>query len=983
MADDVWTALVRGVLAFGQSRAADLVGTSASDTKSFVGTLAEDRAITQDVKDKFNQLKQDIEADVDAIKPIVDAVKPKILDAKTAVQNMANELQTDPFTLEAAARAATEFAFFLAALDDALLILADKVSRDENGNVQPAIKSAIEGITEPWKKPFRSLGADAGKAFNDVAKQLLDVDNATKSLADHLSFDRAQKTLTLSLAKAGRKTLGPVNIEQTELAAFVSYKTTAVVGVKLKTKLDAGLRSDKLVEKVIPDGNNPSAESTMIQLDTDKGLSFGEGKNKRLTLPVSFSFPGIELREFMIGLPSDDDPASKDTVEVMATVAAKLGSVIGMVVEGTGVIIKWHDGAGDRLSFEPRLPTGLGMRIDAGPVGGGGFIKRDNKEYSGILDLKLFDFRITAIGMLVTEPFSFVVILSVQFSPAIELSFGFTLNGLGGILAIERRISTDELRKGIRDGTAETLLFPANPIDAAKTILDKVRAVFPPQPGGFVVGPIAEIGWGSQAGFVIAKVGLMIALPDPKLILLGAVQIGVPSAKVDPKLRIVDLHAEVYGEFTPEYLLILIGLSNSKIAQISISGDMGLLIRWAGGADFALSVGGFFPGYEPPKELTGLRRITIDLSPASFLSIKAEAYFAITTNSIQFGGGIHLTAKVGPAEGKAWLTLDALFRWSPRFYFEVRITAGLSISVFGMDLLGVDFKGTLKGTTPWSIEGHAKVTILFWDIEFDLGPFTWGEEDVSEAPTISPGAEAQQALMEDKAWSPKLPADADSMVYLVADTVTPLLVHPLGALEVKQLRLPLETKIDRIGSAKLTASRVNLANPSVQQRPAEAVSHSTDLFAPGHFIALSDDEQISRPAFEDLPAGIKVNATAAPAFGEHVAVAYEWETCFPHHVNAGILKAGILKYGLGIGNLLLATSPVAKAAKKSKNPYATAKDPIELKSAALREVRRTDDLGVITEAKSFVSATLAEEIRVGIANGSEQNLELLAVGVAS
>ncbi len=44
----------------------------------------------------------------------------------------------------------------------------------------------------------------------------------------------------------------------------------------------------------------------------------------------------------------------------------------------------------------------------------------------------------------------------------------------------------------------------------------------------------------------------MISLPDPKLILLGAVQIGVPSAKVDEKLRIVDLRAEVYGEFTPE-----------------------------------------------------------------------------------------------------------------------------------------------------------------------------------------------------------------------------------------------------------------------------------------------------------------------------------------------------------------------------------------------------------------------------------------------
>jgi hypothetical protein len=76
------------------------------------------------------------------------------------------------------------------------------------------------------------------------------------------------------------------------------------------------------------------------------------------------------------------------------------------------------------------------------------------------------------------------------------------------------------------------------------------------------VGPLAELGWGSQAGFVIAKLGLMIGLPDPKVILLGALQVGVPSAKVDEKLRIVDLRAEIYGEFTPDYVPFLIGLNN-------------------------------------------------------------------------------------------------------------------------------------------------------------------------------------------------------------------------------------------------------------------------------------------------------------------------------------------------------------------------------------------------------------------------------------
>ena len=69
--------------------------------------------------------------------------------------------------------------------------------------------------------------------------------------------------------------------------------------------------------------------------------------------------------------------------------------------------------------------------------------------------------------------------------------------------------------------------------------------VFPAQQGGFVVGPIAELGWGSQAGFVKARIGIVLSLPDPKIVILGALQVGVPSADIDPKLRIVDIHAEL------------------------------------------------------------------------------------------------------------------------------------------------------------------------------------------------------------------------------------------------------------------------------------------------------------------------------------------------------------------------------------------------------------------------------------------------------
>src|SRR4029078_12121127 len=155
---------------------------------------------------------------------------------------------------------------------------------------------------------------------------------------------------------------------------------------------------------------------------------------------------------------------------------------------------------------------------------------------------------------------------------------------------------------------------------------------------------------------------------------------GVPSTEVKESLRIVNLHAEILGEFTPDYLLFIISLTNSKIAGIAISGDIGLLIRWNGGANFAMSVGGFFPKYTPPPELADLRRMMLQLSPpVAGLSVRAEGYFAITANSLQFGGKVTVIADFGPISGQAWLGVDALFHWTPHFYFIFIVDAGIEI----------------------------------------------------------------------------------------------------------------------------------------------------------------------------------------------------------------------------------------------------------------------------------------------------------------
>jgi hypothetical protein len=328
------------------------------------------------------------------------------------------------------------------------------------------------------------------------------------------------------------------------------------------------------------------------------------------------------------------------------------------------------------------------VRIDAGIVSGGGFIQRIGNEYSGILDLKVGEIRITAIAMLVTDPFSFVTLLAIHFAPAIELSFGFTLNGLGGLVALNRRIATDELQ-GIRDGTAATLLFPKSR-SARRDHPDKVRAVFPPQEGSFAVRPSLSS----------AVHRLVLSLPSSGSCSVCPIQdypawrlqVGVPSALVDEncdrRFACGDLQRNSRRNRSSSS-----SAEQLKAGEMPLSGDLGLSFVGRAARTLRSPPAAAFPRFPAPSELASMRRIRINQSPAKWLEIYVDAYFAITANSIQLGGGYHLHADVGVAEGAAWITVDALFKWAPRFYFEVQIDAGFAISALGHDFANVDFHG--------------------------------------------------------------------------------------------------------------------------------------------------------------------------------------------------------------------------------------------------------------------------------------------------
>ena len=980
---NVWSELSRGCLAFTHTHADAITTTTFKDTGSLIQSLL-DQSPPGVAKARLEQLKNAVIALTEETKPVIDAVELEAAKAKTAVANMATELATNPFAPDAASRAATELANVILALEAAIDIIAKNIAAPEPSAAdRQNLEDAVSGIKEPWIASFRG-GAATSAGFDSLCKTLLRIDNAGKQFVNGLAWSRDNKRLALTLSSAETVKIDALNFDDTSVEAFFDYKTDAKVGVAVRTNLRAGLGGDKLLEKIIPDpGAAASTNSIAVTLDSKDGLTFGDGPNREITLPARFNSAGVEIREMAISRPIGKQE-NDGSIDLTVTIAGKFGDALGIIAEGGGVIIQWKGEPGAAFEVLPKPPESAALRIQTGIVSGGGYLRYspDRSEYGGILDLKFTEIGIWGAGLISPDPFSFVVVMGIHFLPKIELSFGFTLNGLGGILAIDRQLASDELRKSIREGAVDQILFPDDPVAAAPKILDRIGQIFPPKQNGFVVGPIAELGWGSQTGFVRAKVGVVLAIPDPRIVVLGSLQVVVPSIDVAEELRIVDLRLEVVAEFTPDYIWIGGSLVNSKMAGITLTGDMGLLIRWNGGAVFALSAGGFFPKYVPPPEMAGMRRVTLELSPPiAFLQVRAEAYFAITSNSVQFGGKVTITADLDPAEGKAWVGVDALFQWSPRFYFIFLIDAGIEIKAFGETVAGISFRGELSGMKPWHLEGHASATILLWDVPVDIGPIEWGDRDVSTAPPISPAHLAAEALGLSEAWKPELPAGADSLARFLEDNTTPLLVHPLGKLEVKQLRVPLETDIDRIGSSPVTSHRVYLVDPKVGTLDAAAVSQATDFFAPGHFRNLTEDQQTSRPAFEEFPCGMKVAASVGATFGASMSVTPAWETVYPHET----FERQMETWSFGkLATVALHSNAVSASARLRGNPYlpqTSAPDDgsIKVAPAGLVRILRRDDLSAVAQAAE-VMTTAAASSRLPEFGALVEEVQLVSAG---
>ena len=134
-----------------------------------------------------------------------------------------------------------------------------------------------------------------------------------------------------------------------------------------------------------------------------------------------------------------------------------------------------------------------------------------------------------------------LIIISAEFPP-IQLGFGFQLGRIGGVVGINRTLSTDALSQRIADGSAAKVLFPLDIGTDARATLQAAEDLFRPSVGSIVAGPTFRLSWleVQGTGFMSADVGVLVELPGPRRVVL----VGVVKAGIDHVLR---LNANVTG----------------------------------------------------------------------------------------------------------------------------------------------------------------------------------------------------------------------------------------------------------------------------------------------------------------------------------------------------------------------------------------------------------------------------------------------------
>jgi len=857
-------------------------------------------------------------------------------------------------------------------------------------------KGVVVKLNQDWDTGFTMSGDTYDLNFNvdfDVpvsTELLIQPDGITftppsgPDISGNASFDLTAKDKTNSTPFVLLGETGASRFEVKEfnlkLGSELVWKTDHAEGIFI---IEGDIKEGKIVIKpgnpdgflaqVLPPDGFTLDFDIKLGVNSKKGVYFSGSGTLEFDIPLSLSIGPISINNLTIGLTLGSD----FTLNLGADIKTELGPFVA-VVENMGMkstlsFPEDRDGnlglANIDIGFKP--PNGIGLSLDAGVVKGGGYLMLDFEkgQYAGAIELDfqgLFGF--TAIGIITTkfpdgsEGFSLLLLINVTFDTPIALGFNFYLAGIGGIIGLHRTIVTLALQTGVKDGSIDNILFPENVIENITKIISDLDAIFPAKQDQFVLGVMARITWNTPA-ILIIEAGLVVEFPSPvKIVILGVIKCALPT----PDEAIIELNVAFVGiiDFENEILMFDASIFDSRILTITLAGDMALRICWGDNPDFLVSVGGFHPVYTPPShlKLLAMKRITVNILSGN-PNLVLTAYFAVTTNTIQFGSSLDFSFKVSKFGVYGKFGFDVLIIFSP-FRFIAGVHASVAVKLGSATLLSIGLEFNLEGPTPWRAHGYGTFKILFikFKVKFDK---TWGEKRENSLPATSVLPLLLEEFQKDENWDTKPGTTLTELVTLFTEVSddTAVLVRPYGSLEVDQKVVPLDLTMEKFGNYKPDdISRVGIGEVSIgsEIQDTSDVADLKNSFAPAAYKEMADKDKLQAASYEGQNSGVRVTSTDDIVFDYGINRIVEYESIISDYEEE---ELGLLSFNASFFKSFVSGGDVGRSplSKLMKNKGVRASKTVTLESEKYAVVSGENMANIHAENMVFNSKAEADE----------------------
>ena len=236
-----------------------------------------------------------------------------------------------------------------------------------------------------------------------------------------------------------------------------------------------------------------------------------------------------------------------------------------------------------------------------------------------------------------------------------------------------------------------------------------------------MVGPLAKIGWG--ADIVVGEIAVLLELPEPlKILLIGDVagerrRRRARSWCCTSRSTAASTSGRSSRSSTPR-------CTTRGSTGYPIAGDLAFRYGWGDQRGVRARPRRLQPAVPAAGGFPALKRLAISIS-SSVAKLEAQAYLALTSNTLQFGARVELTAGHRQLQRARLARLRRAVRAGPALLRVRPDRRRRPARRHGRPRLRPPGREAVSGPTPWHITGEASLSLLFFDVTVHFDK-TWG-----------------------------------------------------------------------------------------------------------------------------------------------------------------------------------------------------------------------------------------------------------------